>query len=246
LWCADFKGWFRTGDGLRCEPLTISDGFSRYLLSCRVLPAITHRLVQPAFEMVFRQHGLPWAIRTDNGTPFASTALGGLSRLAVWWIKLGIVPERIKPGCPEQNGRHERMHRTLKEEVISPPRSSAVDQQVAFDRFRREYNQQRPHEGIDNRTPASIYTNSPRPYPSRLPEIVYPDHMEIRKVRPSGLLWWNGSEYYISETLVGEWVGMEPINDRQMQIHFGPVKLAILDVANKKLIRPPITKWKRT
>lgn len=245
LWCADFKGWFRTGDGQRCEPLTISDGFSRYLLSCRVLPATTHRLVRPAFEMVFRQYGLPWALRTDNGTPFASTALGGLSRLAVWWIKLGILPERIEPGCPEQNGRHERMHRTLKEEAISPPRSSAVDQQVAFDRFRREYNQQRPHEGIDNRTPASIYTDSPRPYPSHLPEMAYPDHMVMRKVRPSGLLWWHGQEYYMSETLVGEWVGLEPLNDRQMQINFGPIKLAVLDVARKKLIRPPIKRWKR-
>ena len=245
VWCADFKGWFRTGDGKRCEPLTVSDAHSRFVRACRVLPATTQASVRPVFEALFRDYGLPWAIRTDNGAPFASKALGGLSRLAVWWIKLGIIPERIDPGCPEQNGRHERFHRTLKEEVASPPRQSLFEQQQAFDRFCQEYNFDRPHEALDNRTPDQIYSPSPRPYPSRLPEIVYPDHLIIRKVRPSGRLHWHGKEHYISETLIGEPVAFEPIDDRYFQLYYGPIKIARYDEAKKKIIKPKHKKRKR-
>lgn len=245
VWCADFKGWFITGDGYRCEPLTVTDGFSRYALACRVLPRTTQRYVRPVFEQLFREYGLPWAIRTDNGSPFATRALGGLSRLAVWWIKLGILPERIDPGCPEQNGRHERFHRTLKEETALPPKATLVDQQQAFDYFRRDYNEDRPHEALDDIPPARVYTASSRPYPSRLPEMVYPGNMIIRKVRPSGRIRWRGGELYISEALIGEPVAFDPIDDTTFQIYYGPIILAVYNEKTKKLIKPPVTKRKR-
>lgn len=245
IWCADFKGWFRMGDKSRCEPLTVTDGHSRYALACRALSITTQGAVRPIFESLFREYGLPWAIRTDNGPPFASRALGGLSRLAVWWIKLGIIPERIEPGCPEQNGRHERFHRTLKGEAISPPGYCLIDQQVAFDRFCLEYNCERPHEALDNATPASIYAPSRRAYPSRVPQMAYPDHMSIRKVKPSGQLYWKGRELYVSETLVGEPVAFEQIDERYYQMYYGPIKLAILDDKTKTIIKPPVTKRKR-
>ncbi len=245
VWCADFKGWFRTGDGKRCEPLTITDGYSRYVLACRVLLRTTQACVRPLFEIAFRQYGLPWAIRTDNGTPFASTALAGLSRLAVWWIKLGIHPERIDPGHPEQNGRHERFHRTLKEEAITPPKATALDQQQAFDIFCQEYNTDRPHQALADQTPDSLYKPSPRPYPARLPKIAYPDHMIVRKVRPAGSIRWRGKEIYISETLIAEPVAFEQIDEQRFQLYYSHLKLAVLDDAKKELIRPPLTKRKR-
>src|SRR6267143_4356259 len=160
VWCADFKGWFRTGDGERIDPLTISDAHSRYLLRCQAVEKADTARVQGIFEAAFRQYGLPQAIRTDNGAPFASRAVAGLSRLAVWWIKLGIVPERIAAGHPEQNGRHERMHRTLKQETASPPAANTRAQQRAFNHFRREYNEERPHEALGMRTPAEVYEPS--------------------------------------------------------------------------------------
>ena len=245
VWCADFKGWFRTGDGKRCEPLTVTDGMSRYLLACRILSRTTHGYVRPVFEALFREYGLPWAIRTDNGVPFASRGLGGLSRLAVWWIKLGILPERIDPGCPQQNGRHERFHKTLKDDAITPPKATAVDQQQAFDYFRRDYNEERSHEALGDIPPARVYTSAHRPYPSSLPEIVYPDHMTTLKVRPSGQLRWRGHEIYISETLIGEPVAFEQITDTSFQIYYGPIKLATYDEKKKKLIKPRVTKRKR-
>lgn len=245
VWCADFKGWFRTGDGKRCDPLTVTDAHSRFALVCRGLAQATYASVWPVFEAIFREYGLPGVIRTDNGSPFATTALGGLSRLAVWWIKLGILPERIDPGHPEQNGRHERFHRTLKEEVLSPPKASLFEQQQAFDRFCQEYNYDRPHEALANKTPDNIYQPSPRPYPSRLPEMVYPDHMPIRKVRPNGALWWRGQEYYISETIIGEPVAFEQIDDRYFEMYYGPIKIAIYDDAKKKIIKPKRKNRKR-
>ena len=170
VWCADFKGWFRTGDGERIEPLTISDAHSRYLLRCQAVEKTDTARVQAIFEAAFRAYGMPEAIRTDNGAPFASRALAGLSRLAVWWIKLGIVPERIAAGHPEQNGRHERMHRTLKQEAAQPPAANRRQQQQALDQFREQYNQVRPHEALQMRTPASVYQPSERKFPARVPE----------------------------------------------------------------------------
>jgi transposase InsO family protein len=157
VWCADFKGWFRTRDGQRCEPLTISDAHTRYLLCCQVIGTSTSLVtVGPIFEATFREYGLPEAIRTDNGPPFASNGLAGLTELSVWWLRLGIRVERIQPGQPQQNGRHERMHRTLKEATTQPPQRNLRLQQQAFEAFRQEYNHQRPHEALGQRPPASL------------------------------------------------------------------------------------------
>ena len=164
LWCADFKGCFRTGDGERIDPLTITDAHSRFLLKCQAVEKTDTTRVQAIFEAAFREYGLPRAIRTDNGAPFASSAIAGLSRLAVWWMKLGITPERIEAGHPEQNGRHERMHRTLKQEVAQPPSANRREQQRAMERFQQEYNQVRPHEALAMQTPAAVYELSPRSY----------------------------------------------------------------------------------
>lgn len=168
IWCADFKGWFRTEDGARIDPLTITDAHSRYLLRCQQVAKTNGEQVQAVFEAAFREYGLPQAIRTDNGAPFASRAIAGLSRLAVWWMKLGVVPERIAAGHPEQNGRHERMHRTLKQEAATPPAKDRRAQQRELDRFRQEYNQVRPHEALEMETPASVYEPSAREYPARV------------------------------------------------------------------------------
>src|SRR5467141_4169963 len=177
VWCADFKGWFRTGDGERIDPLTISDAYSRYLLRCQSVEKTDTERVQAIFEAAFREYGMPEAIRTDNGPPFASHAVAGLSRLAVWWIKLGIVPERIAAGHPEQNGRHERMHRTLKQETAQPPAANRREQQRTLDRFRQQYNEVRPHEALQMQTPAVVYQRSARTFPERVPEPDYPETM---------------------------------------------------------------------
>lgn len=229
VWSADFKGQFHTGDERWCYPLTVSDGFSRYLLACQGLAAPTRAGVQPQLERLFREYGLPWAIRTDNGTPFASTGLGGLSRLSVWWVKLGIRPERIARGHPEQNGRHERMHWTLKQETAMPPRASLRAQQRAFDRFRAEYNHERPHAALAKHTPAELYTGSPRPYPSRLPEIEYPAGFEVRCPCGSGEIKWRGRFVYVSQLLAGEPVGLHQIGEQHWQVYFGPLALGMLD-----------------
>jgi len=169
VWAIDFKGWFRTGDGQRCDPLTLSDTHTRYLLRCQAVDQTGGKFIRPLLEASFREYGLPARILSDNGAPFASTGIGGLSRLSVWWLRLGIVPERIAPGHPEQNGRHERMHRTLKQETAQPPARSVRAQQQVFDRFREEYNQERPHEALAMATPASVYAPSLRRFPERLP-----------------------------------------------------------------------------
>src|SRR5260370_34734741 len=167
VWCADFKGWFRTADGERIDPLTISDAHSRYLLRCQAVEKTDTARVHAIFEAAFREYGMPRAIRTDNGAPFASSAVGGLSRLAVWSMKLAIVAERIQAGHPEQNGRDERMHTTLRQETAEPAAANRRTQQRVFDRFRGEYNEQRPHEALGMQTPALVYEPSPRAYPAR-------------------------------------------------------------------------------
>lgn len=236
LWCADYKGWFRLGDGRRCDPLTITDAYSRFLLRCRAVPRLDERGARPIFESAFREYGLPTALRTDNGTPFASAGLGGLTRLAVWWVKLGIRLERIEPGKPQQNGRHERMHATLKQETACPPRGNASAQQRAFERFRQRYNFERPHEALDDRVPGQSYWASPRRYPRRVPEVEYPAHFEIRTVRTSGEIKWRGELRYVSEALVGEPVGLEPTGTRHWRLYFGSVLLALLDDATGTLL----------
>jgi transposase InsO family protein len=231
IWCADFKGHFGVGDR-RCHPLTITDGFSRYLLCCRGLRRPFFGQVQPVFESVFRQFGLPETIRTDNGPPFSTLAPGGLSRLAVWWIRLGIRPERILPGRPDQNGRHERMHSTLKAETAHPPRSSFRAQQRAFDAFRQEYNHERPHEALNYDTPASRYEPSGRPYPQRLPEPEYPDHFEVVRAYPNGVISFADTQWYVSLCLAGELVGLKEMDDDRWTVYFGPLELGVLDVRN--------------
>lgn len=232
VWCMDFKGWFRTGDGRRCDPLTISDAASRYLLRCQALAQPQFEPVRRVCDACFREHGLPAAIRTDNGPPFASCALGGLSRLAVWWIKLGIVPERITPGHPEENGRHERMHLTLKRETASPPGRSLRAQQRMFDRFRAEYNNERPHEALGQQPPASRYEPSAQSYPRRVCKQEYASHMQTRRVQKRGVIYWSGHKVFLSEALVGERVGLEPVDGRHWTIYFGSVALAQFDAAD--------------
>src|SRR5216683_3827370 len=230
VWCADFKGWFRTGDGERIDPLTISDAYSRYLLRCQAVEKTDTQRARAIFEAAFREYGLPAAIRTDNGAPFASTAVGGLSRLAVWWMKLGIVVERIEAGHPEQNGRHERMHRTLKQETAMPAEKNRRAQQHAFDRFREEFNQVRPHEALDMETPAAVYAASWRTFPAKLPEVEYPDTMRVFTVQSKGhFRWKKNQEVFVSEVLWGEKIGLLPVDEHVYTVYFAQVPLARFD-----------------
>jgi transposase InsO family protein len=232
VWCADFKGWFRSGDGTRIDPLTISDACSRYLLRSQAVEKTDTQRVRAIFEAAFREYGLPWAIRTDNGAPFASSAVGGLSRLAVWWIKLGIVPERIAAGHPEQNGRHERMHRTLKLELR--PAEDWRGQQRELDRFRQEYNEVRPHEALGMQTPASVYEPSGRAYPKQVAEPEYPDTMLVRTVKSHGHFRWKKHDVFLSEVLWGERVGLLPVDDDCLAVYFAHVPLALFDTRSRK------------
>jgi len=243
VWCADFKGWFRTGDGQRIDPLTISDAYSRYLLRCQAVEKTDTPKVQAIFEAAFREYGMPEAIRTDNGPPFASSAVAGLSRLAVWWIKLGITPERIAAGHPEQNGRHERMHRTLKQEAAQPPAENRRKQQRALDCFRQEYNEVRPHEALQMRTPASVYQPSARAFPARLPEPEYPETMLVRSVRQHGNFRWGKDKHdvFLSEVLWSERVGLLPEDDRWFTIYFAQVPIARFDSRMLRVVPLPRT-----
>jgi transposase InsO family protein len=240
VWCADFKGWFRTADGQRIDPLTVSDAHSRYLLRCQAVEKTNTARAQAIFEAAFREYGLPEAMRTDNGAPFASHAVAGLSRLAVWWIKLGILPERIAAGHPEQNGRHERMHRTLKQETAQPPAENRRKQQRELDRFRQEYNELRPHEALGMRTPAEVYQPSARSFPARVPEPEYPTTMLVRSVRPHGNFRWKHHDIFLSEVLWGENVGLLPEDDRWFTIYFAQLPLARFD--SRKLQVTPLPK----
>lgn len=213
LWCADFKGQWRLADGAPCYPLTVSDSFSRTLLLCRGLPSTHGDPVRRWMERLFRERGLPLAIRTDNGNPFASVGLGGLSRLSAWWLRLGIQPERIRPGHPEQNGRHERLHRTLAAATVQPLAAHLVAQQRRFDRFCADYNEQRSHEALGRRTPAEVYRASTRPYPARLPLIEYPTHYAVRQVRANGCIKWAGHELFVTEVLAGQPIGLLQIDE---------------------------------
>jgi len=233
VWCADFKGHFPVA-GERCHPLTVSDGCSRYLIACQGLRRPLFKPTRNIFESVFREYGLPDAIRTDNGAPFSTLAPGGLSRLAVWWIRLGIRPERIQPGRPDQNGRHERMHSTLKSETAKPPRANFRAQQRAFDRFREEYNEIRPHEALGQEVPASRYQPSRRPYPRQLPQLEYPEHFYVAQTYPNGMISFESKQWYISSCLKSERVGLEQVDDDRWKVHFGPIPLGILDVRNAK------------
>src|SRR5271167_2044174 len=243
VWCADFKGWFRSGDGERIDPLTISDAYSRYLLRCQSVEKTDTGRVQAIFEAAFREYGMPEAIRTDNGPPFATNAVAGLSRLAVWWIRLGIVPERIAAGHPEQNGRHERMHRTMKQEVAQPPSANRRKQQRALDRFRQEYNEVRPHEALGMRTPAEVYEPSVRNFPEQLPEPEYPGYMLVRSVRRKGHFRWKKDDVFLSEVLWGERIGLLQENDRWFTVYFAQHPIALFDTQQLR-VAPLLTNAK--
>lgn len=238
VWSADFKGQFKLGDGVQCYPLTITDNYSRFLLGCKGLYSPNTQDTIREFIRIFKEFGLPDAIKTDNGTPFASRGIGGLSKLSVWWIKLGISPERIEPGRPDQNGRHERMHRTLKAQTASPPMHSIGKQNRLFKEFMREYNEERPHQGIDNQTPSQLYKNAQREYQDKFEEITYPDDFDLRKVRLNGEIKWKGKTFYLTELLKGEPVGLEKIDDDRAMIYFSKIKLGMIDARKNKVIRP--------
>lgn len=225
LWSVDYKGQFKLGNAQWCYPLTVMDHHSRYLCGCQALKGPQLKATQTTLIHLFRKYGLPERIRSDNGVPFASTARGGLSRLSLWWIKLGILPERIEPGKPQQNGRHERMHRTLKQAATRPPSHSLRRQQQRFDVFREEYNQHRPHEALQQQTPGSQYIASTRRYPEHLAALRYPDYFEQRKVSNNGTVYWRNKMVYVSHLLQGENVGLEEVDDGIWQVYVGPIKL---------------------
>lgn len=237
VWSADYKGQFLVKDKY-CYPLTITDNYSRYLLLCEGLEGTRLEETKRGFERAFIEYGLPDKIRTDNGVPFASCGVGGLSQLSIWWLKLGILPERIDAGHPEQNGRHERMHRTLKEATASPARSSFRAQQRCFDEFREIYNRERPHEALNGDTPADVYQRSNREYTKTPEEIEYPEEMKIRRVRKNGDIKCFNNEYYLSGLLTGENVALEMIDDGKAIIYFSKLKLGIVDAREPKIIRP--------
>lgn len=232
LWSVDYKGQFKLGNGQWCYPLTVMDHKSRFLCGCDALEGPRLKETRSAFIRIFREYGVPHRIRSDNGIPFASTARGGLSQLSLWWIKLGILPERIEPGKPQQNGRHERMHRTLKQAATKPPSGNMPSQQKRFDAFCAEYNHQRPHEALGQHTPASHYTHSPRVFPEKLAEMTYPDYFEVRKISHNGTLNWCNKMIYVSHLLYQEHVGLEEIDDGVCNVYFGPVKVGRFDLKN--------------
>jgi putative transposase len=236
-WCADFKGWFRTGDGTRCDPLTITDAHSRYLLCCQIAAKTDRAHVEALFDAAFREYGLPDVIHTDNGAPFASRAPGGLSRLSMRWVRLGIIAERSRPASPQDNGRHERMHRTLKQETLRPPERNPRLQQDAFHRFQNIYNQERPHESLAYRTPASCYARSVRPFPRRVPEVEYDSDLHVRRVSEKGDLNWKGERAFVSETFAHEYLGLRASDDRYYEVLYGPLVVGWLDTFQTRFHR---------
>ena len=229
LWTADFKGQFTTRDGVSCYPLTIADQHTRFLLTCFGLPSTHGAGARTIFERAFRTYGLPRAIRTDNGVPFATSGIHGLSQLNVWWMRLGIQHQRIHPGRPQQNGAHERMHRTLKRGAIRPPRNNASAQQRAFNRFRTEYNTERPHQHLGGQTPASRYHTSPREYPRHLPAQEYPGHFLVKKITTGGTFRFQHRLLFIANSLTHHHIGLEETDDGIWSIFFNTVLLAKLD-----------------
>ena len=239
LWTVDYKGEFRTGDAQWCYPLTLRDAVSRFVLRIDALPATTYVATRERFTRAFADFGLPQRIRSDNGTPFASTGLGGLSRLAVWWLQLGIVPERILPGHPEQNGAHEQFHSVLKADTARPPAATTHAQQRRFHRFRAEYNDERPHQALGNATPASRYHPSPRALPTRLPPFDYAGHLEVRRVGSNGCVMWHQEPIFLTKALATHVVGFEETADGVWALYVGLLRIAHFDTRTKLVTALP-------
>jgi len=237
VWSADFKGQFHTKNTKVCYPLTISDNYSRYLLKCVGLPGPCYQETRAVFESAFREYGLPHAIRVDNGTPFAGKCMGGLSRLMIWWIQLGIIPERIEKGCPEQNGRHERMHRTLKSEALDPVAINMHEQQKQFDLFRKEYNNYRPHEALGQEPPVKHYTISVKPYVEKPMKPEYDRSYMVRLVRSNGHIKLHSKEYFITTLLAGQSIGLKTLDDRFLSIYYSFYPLGLIDLKKKKVMK---------
>ncbi len=233
VWAVDFKGQFRLGSGHLCYPLTITDVFSRYLVACVGLEGVEWAPAKQVFTDVFKEFGLPEVIRSDNGTPFASPGLAGLSRLSTWWHVLGVRAERTKRGAPQENGQHERMHRTLKAETTRPAGANLLQQQERFDRFRQEFNLERPHEGIGLKTPASIYATSTRRYPAKLPTLAYPLHDVVRRVAANGEIRMWGQRVFVSESLAGHPVGLRELEDGRWLLSFDDLDLGTVDATGR-------------
>jgi putative transposase len=233
VWGVDFKGWFVLGNGERCDPLSMSDLASRYVLRLQAVERTDSEHVWPIFDAAFREFGLPKVMRSDNGSPFASTGVGGLSKLAVRLIKVGVLPERIAPGKPQQNGRHERRHRTVKQDTASPPAHTKRQQQRRFDGFRRTFNEERPHEALGQVPPAAIYHPSSRPYSGRAREPEYPDDHQVRRVRRNGEIKWSGALIFIGLPLVGEPVGLVETETGDWDVVYGPIPLGSISPSGK-------------
>jgi len=242
VWGVDFKGWFRTGNGLRCDPLTASDLYSRFILECRALNAQTVQIVKPVFDTIFTDYGLPEAIRVDNGAPFGSTGPCGLTQLSVWWVQLGIRVEFIEPGHPEQNAVHERMHRTLKDENCCPPKWTHNAQQRRFDQWRNEFNHERPHEALQMRYPAEVYQASAIAYDRQPKSFCYPGYFEVRRVKKAGQIVLHGADRFIGHAFRGIDVGLEPIRSEQFLVHAGPLVIGAISCKTKAPMKPIASK----
>jgi transposase InsO family protein len=232
VWAVDFKGWFRTGDGKRCDPLTISDLYTRYILCCQIVESMSYEMVKPVFLRMFKQYGLPQIIRVDNGSPFASRGAAGLSQLSVWWMRLGIKPEFIAPAHPQQNGAHERMHRTLKAETLKPAAFDLKAQQQRFDQWRWQFNTQRPHESLNQRVPSSFYQPSSQTYPSQLLNPTYAEDVLIRRVRSNGQIKWKGRLCFMGAAFVKQSLGLKEIEKGRHEVYFFNQRLGQLNDEN--------------
>jgi hypothetical protein len=226
----DFKGWFRTGDGNRCDPFTITDAYSRYLIRCQAVARMDTAHVLAICEAAMREYGVPERIRTDNGNPFSGLGVMGLSRLSLSWVRLGIVHERIQPGKPQQNGRHERMHRTLKQDTTNPSAKTLHAQQKRFDEFVRVYNHERPHEALGNETPGSIYVPSSRLLPRYTKAHQYPAHFQTRRVNDAGDISWHKSRVFISEVFRGEDIALEKVEENFYRVYFCSLEVGEFNV----------------
>ena len=236
VWSADYKGQFFTRDNNVCYPLTISDNFSRYLIRCQGLPGPRYRETKQVFKQAFREYGLPDAIRSDNGTPFAGKSIAGLSRLSIWWIQLGIIPERIEKGCPQQNGRHERMHRTLKYETLDTKTKNIKEQQQRFDFFQMDYNNDRPHEALNQNTPSDYYQKSRRPYVEKPKKPIYDYDFSVRQVRNNGEIRFKGQMYFLTNLLDDQPVGLKQTNEDSWDIYYSFFPIATLNLRKNKIL----------